>query len=165
MEEGLRIYVDRLRTQGVERIEESLAPDFLEVQEADLSFIEPVQLSGEAYLAQDELVVKVFATVTAQMVCAICNQPVALPLQAEVLHMEPLVELKNGIFNMGPIVREALLLELPLVAECNQGQCPDRAEIEQYLRKKKSRIQTRVRGFGPLRIWIPSKEFSYGSTS
>lgn len=149
MDEGLRIYVDRLRTQGVEQIHETVPPGFMDVQEKELRFADLVMISGEAYLAQDELVLKLLAKTRARMPCAICNQEVPVDIQAQIMHMEPALGLKRGVYDMSPLVREALLLEVPLVAECNEGHCPGRKEIEQYLRTKKKVDQGTGEGYRP----------------
>lgn len=137
MSEALRIYIDRLRTQGTEKIEESVSPDFIGVQEKDLRFEDPIQISGEAYLAQDELVIQLTVSTTATMPCAICNQSVPVPITAKVMHVEPATGFKRGTFDLGETLREAILLEIPLVAECNAGQCPSRKDMERYLKKQK----------------------------
>lgn len=137
MSEALRIYVDRLRTQGTESIQETVPPDFIGIQERELRFADPVQIAGEAYLAQDELVLRLTVDTEAQMPCAICNQLMSLPIHVELTHLEPVTGFKRGFFDMGDIIREAVLLEVPLVTECHSGNCPARSEVEPYLKKKK----------------------------
>lgn len=139
--EALRIYVDRLRAHEVEQIHETVPSDFLlEASEEDLQFLAPVRLEGEAYLAHQELVLKLSLSATALMPCAVCNKPVEVKIHIpELLHMEPLTAFKRGYFDMTDVVREAILLEVPLVTECQGGQCPDRKEMERYLKKKSDR--------------------------
>ena len=61
IDDTCRIYVEQLRDGHSEKLNETLAPDFLEVHEADLSFVDPVIVSGEAYLADNELILQVLA--------------------------------------------------------------------------------------------------------
>lgn len=138
MSEALRIYVDRLKNQASETINESVPPDFIGVNEKDLRFTDPVDVTGEAYLAQDELILKLNVSTVAQMPCAICNQPTAIPIDIELTNAEPIHGLKRGYFDLGDMIREAVLLDVPLVVECHDGQCPARSEMEPFLKKKKS---------------------------
>jgi uncharacterized metal-binding protein YceD (DUF177 family) len=149
MSEALRIYVDRLRTQGAEAIQETVAPDVIGVQEKDLRFVDPVRLAGEAYLAQDELVIRLTVDTEAQMSCAICNRLISVPLHVELTHLEPITSFKRGFFELGDIIREAVLLEVPLVAECNGGNCPARGEVELFLKKKKKSGLDSEEGYRP----------------
>lgn len=138
MSEALRIYVDRLRHQDVELINETVPPDFIGVDDKDLRFTDPVNVTGEAYLAQDELVLKLAVSTVAQMPCSICNQLTAIPIEIELTNAEPIQGLKRGFFDLGDMIREAVLLDVPLVVECHEGHCPARSEVEPYLKKKKS---------------------------
>jgi uncharacterized metal-binding protein YceD (DUF177 family) len=149
MDEAMRIYVDRLRGQGVEHIREAVGVGFLDVDEADLRFVEPVQIVGEAYLVQHELVLKLAISASAIMPCAICNESVEVPIRVELTDSIPETAFKSGIFDMSEIVREAILLEVPLAVECHEGQCPARQEIAQYLKEKRDSDQEDGQGFRP----------------
>jgi uncharacterized metal-binding protein YceD (DUF177 family) len=136
MSDKLKIYIDRLQEGNVEKINQTIPPDFLDVQEEELSFPEKVDLAGEAYLAEDHLIVHLRVKTTALLPCSICNAPVAVPLAlAEFYLSEALNELKGPIFDLTFPLREAILLEIPAFAECNGGNCPERKNLAPYLKK------------------------------
>lgn len=131
----LKIYVEQLRGGKTWPLQLDLSPDFLEVQETELSFVDPVRLDGEAYLAQDELVIQVSIATKAQIPCRICNELFKTGIVIDKLfHLEPIVGLKRGYFDISSLLREAILLEVPQVAECHGGHCPSRKEVERFLR-------------------------------
>ena len=134
MENALQIWIDRLKTGGVQKIDELIPPSFLDVEESDLTFPSPVAVKGEAYLSDSELVLRLEASTLAMMPCAICNKMSKIPLIIrDFYHAHPIEDIRSGIFEYQEILREALLIELPLYVECNQGQCPERPAIAPYL--------------------------------
>lgn len=135
MDDTFKIYVEQLRDGHIEKIEEIFPPDFLGVHEKELSFEDDVCVKGEAYLAEDMLVMNLHADTQAILLCSICNAPVKIKVSVQgFYYAEPLVEIKGGIFNFQEILREAILLEIPKFAEC-EGRCPRRSEISQYLKE------------------------------
>ena len=136
MSDPFVITIDRLTEGATQKIEGTVSPDFLEVNEPDLRFTDPIKISGEAYLADDELVIHLNASTLAQMPCSICNQMVHFPLDVKSFyHAEPLSNIQGVFFDFRTLLREALLIELPKVAECSGG-CPEREILTPYLRKK-----------------------------
>lgn len=137
-EDGFKIYVEQLRDGHSEQIEEAYAPNFIGVDEKELAFRDPVKVSGTAYLAGDALVLHLDLTTFATIPCCVCNEPVKIEISIpEFYHMEPLEEIKTGIFNCEELLRETILLQAPAFAECNQGKCHNRKEIQKYLAKAK----------------------------
>ena len=57
MRNFLKIYIDRLGDGQTEKIEETVPPEMIDVNEKDLQFKHPVLLSGKAYLADDHLII------------------------------------------------------------------------------------------------------------
>lgn len=138
MIEDFRVYVDRLKDGGVQRIEGSFDPSFLEIDEAELHFEKPVAVKGEAYIADDHLVIHLSATTFAQMPCAICNEMFYHPLIVGNFYTtEPLSDIPSAIYDFGQALREALLIELPRTAECSNASCRSRESIAPYLRSEK----------------------------
>lgn len=136
METPFKIYVDRLKEGTVEEIREELPSDFIEVSEADLSFPDLVQIKGEAYLANDHLVLHLNVRTSALIPCAICNEPTRLAIAIDDhYHSEPLAELQTPVFEYRELLREAILLKVPPFLECQGGQCPERATLNQFLKK------------------------------
>lgn len=138
LEEEFRIYVERLRHDKREQIQLEVAPGFLEVNDQFLSFTESVVVKGEAYLANDALVIHLEITAQAVVPCTICNAPVQIEVQIpDFYHVEPLEDIKTGFFDFKQVVREAILLEAPTFAECNNGSCSKRKEMAKYLAHEK----------------------------
>lgn len=131
--EGFKIYVDRLHSGHVETIRENFDAAFLEQNSEDLAYTQEVALRGEAYVAEEELVIHLDVNTIATIPCKICNRPVEIPVDLKNLYLvEPLKNAKSGIFNFGGLLREAILLEAPTFAECCHGNCPERNVIADF---------------------------------
>lgn len=138
MDERFKIYVDQLHEGYVETLSESFSPEFLDVHEKDLKFVDPVDVQGEAYLADDMLVLHIDIHTIGMIPCAICNEPVKVEVTIPgSYHAIPLDEIKGGIYNFQEILRETILLEVPILAECNQGKCPQRSAFQKYLKEER----------------------------
>ncbi|MBM3198363.1 MAG: DUF177 domain-containing protein [Chlamydiae bacterium] len=134
----LLIYVDRLKEGETERIEGSFPSYPLLPKEKELFFSDTIQISGEAYLAGDHLVVHLEASVTAFIPCSVCNEPTKVELVlSDLCHTCPLEEISGHIFDLGKLVREEFLLELPKFTEC-QGSCPERIFLQKYLQQEQA---------------------------
>ena len=132
----LKIYIDRLGEGKVEKLEESLSSSFLNVEEEELSFPGEVELRGSAYLVDDHLILELNVRTVARVPCKICNEPVQLPLQLKSWkHVEPLEGVKKAIFDYTEKLREAILLEAPRFAECNES-CPGRETMKSYINER-----------------------------
>ncbi|MCE5319140.1 MAG: DUF177 domain-containing protein [Parachlamydia sp.] len=149
MDDAFKIYVEQLRDGHVEKLEESFSSEFLDIHEKELSFKGPVAFQGEAYLANDDLVMRFSASCHCQLPCVICNKPVQQELKVENhYHNAPLAEVKSGIYHFREILREIILLEVPQFAEC-EGGCPERKEIAQYLKEPSSKDEEEEEGYQP----------------
>ncbi len=136
MEETFKIYVRRLKEGQTEKIVENLSPDFMGVSEAELAFKVPVVIEGEASVADDVLVLRLHIETEATMPCSICNQNVQVKISIpDLCHTEEIANIKSSVFDYQEVVREAILLELPFIAECNHGDCPERATMAKYISK------------------------------
>lgn len=133
-----QIWVDRLKNGQSQLINESFAPDFLDVREEELQLNSPVLVVGEAYLTESELILRFTASTKIMMPCAICNRMTELDLSVkDCYHAQPIEEIPSGIFDYKELLRESLLIELPQYVECNQGKCPERKVIAPYMRTEK----------------------------
>ena len=136
MNDAFKIYVDQLRDGHIEHLEEEFSPELMEVKEADLKYQKPIKISGEAYLAEDELVLHLDIDTQALLPCTICNEPVLVDISIKgIYHTASFEEVKSGIYDCREILREMILLETPRFAEC-KGKCPQRKEIQKYLKKE-----------------------------
>jgi uncharacterized metal-binding protein YceD (DUF177 family) len=133
--ESLKIYIDRLKSGHALKIDEMLSPDFLEVDEEDLLFENLVRIKGEAYLANEHLIVHFNVETQACLPCSICNDPIHIPIIIQNVYLsQPLVEIKGAIFDMTNEIRESILLQTPLFTECHNGKCPERENLKQFLK-------------------------------
>jgi hypothetical protein len=125
MSEEFKIYIDRLRGGKTQRIEGIFPSDLLDIEEDGIRFNHPVKVSAEVYLAEDHLVIGISASTVVEARCACCNEFGQHPLIAPPQTLtEPLSEIKGAIFDFGPTLRSALLLELPIRIECRTNHCP-----------------------------------------
>lgn len=130
-----KIYVERLK-EGQKEIFSGNALGLSMPEEKDLSFKKEIELSGEAYIAGDHLIIKLDARATAFMPCCICNNTVTIPVDLySFYHAEPLEEIKSSIFDFSELVRTDLLLQLPQFAEC-RGNCSERSNLKPFLKEK-----------------------------
>ena len=118
-------------------LSEEFSPEFIDVCDEDLKFVDPVHLEGRAYLADDDLVMKFNCDTLATFPCAICNEPTKYKVVVtNDYQMVPLDEIKGGVFDFKDLLREAIILETPRTAECNEGKCPHRSRMKEYLKNK-----------------------------
>lgn len=148
MDDRFNIYVEQLRDKDEERIQLTVAPDFLGVDEPDLQFEAPVHLQGEVYLADQELLFRWNIETEAKIRCTICNE--WTPVTVKIVHFYtsiPLSEIKSGVYNFKELLRETVLLEVPHFAECDEGNCPKRKEFSPFL--KGDAPETDTQGYHP----------------
>jgi uncharacterized metal-binding protein YceD (DUF177 family) len=133
--ENLKIYIDRLKGGVSHKVDETLTPDFLEVDDEELLFDDPVHIQGEVYLAEEHLVIHLNIDTSVYLPCSICNDAVSLPVAIKNIYLTvPLSEIKGAVFDLKEEIRECILLQVPLFAECNAGKCPDRENLKKFLR-------------------------------
>lgn len=152
--EGFKIYVDRLQEGAVEAIEEVFSSNFLEQKSEELSFEKDVAVKGNAYLADHELIVHLDVHTEAEVPCSICNNLVKVPIDLEGLYLvESLDKNSSGVYLFKEPLREAILLEAPSFAECQDGHCPKRKEFGGYLseEKKNSGLGESIDGYQPFK--------------
>lgn len=136
MDNTFKIYIDRLVDGHSTPIDETVPPNFLDVNETELLFPYPVRLHGQTYLANDHLVIQLVITTKAKIPCVICNEFFEIPIViSDFYHAEPLADIKSKIFDFSEAVREAILLLVPQFAECHNGKCPERASIQGLIKK------------------------------
>ena len=83
MQEIFKIWVDRLREGNIQKIDGSFAPLFLEIDEKELQFRVPIQVSGKAYVAETHLVIQLNAKTKVTVPCAICNEMMDVDLKVD----------------------------------------------------------------------------------
>ncbi len=137
MESPLKIFTEQLRDGKREQIEHVLPPDFLGLNEPDLIFHSPIYLKGEVYATDDDLILQLSAHTEVKMPCSICNEMAFVTLKTEELyHTILLDELKSTTFDFTDILREEIVILIPLYVECQQGKCPERKIISKFMKSK-----------------------------
>lgn len=135
MARALEIFLDRLREGQVEKFTLSLPPSLLGPSEAELLFESPVLVQGEAYLSEEELVLRFSLQSEILMPCSICNRMIPQKIEvSSTYHTLPLEEIPSNVFDPSSLFRETLLLELPQYVECGD-KCPQRETLAPYLQK------------------------------
>lgn len=131
--EGFKIHVEQLRHGNTEKIHEEFTPEFIDVHEEGLDFQEPVNVEGEAYIADHELILCLKVSTHALIPCTGCNELVRVLIEIPKLYAaEPLENVKSGIFSMESLLREAIILEAPKFVKCGQTICLKQNELEKY---------------------------------
>jgi uncharacterized metal-binding protein YceD (DUF177 family) len=148
--EGFKIHVEQLRHGGTEKIEEEFTPEFIDVHEEGLDFQDPIFVEGEAYVADHELILCLNVSTHALVPCSVCNEIVKVFIQVPKLYAaEPLENIKNGIFSMESMIREAIVLEAPQFVKCGQTVCLKHKEIEKYFHQAPSSDEAADEGYRP----------------
>lgn len=130
------INTDRLRkSKDLKlKIEISAPSDFLDVTEPELDFGNQINIKGEAYIVDDQLVLQFEVVVPLILVCKVCNGDASIVRKIDnFYHVEDLKMLKSPHFDFGKVLREEILLEIPRYPECNGGSCPEREFINKYI--------------------------------
>ncbi len=137
MHDLLRIYTEQLRRGVKEKIDLSVDPSFLDIQEEGLRFEAPIHISGEAYTTDTDLILHLSCSTEVKLPCCICNEFFTLSLTAsDIYATELLDDLDSAVYDYSPLLREELLLQLPAYAECQGGKCPERENLSAYLKSK-----------------------------
>ena len=137
--ENLKIYVDRLKGSPPCKIEAALPPDFLAIDDEELLFKDPVNVKGEAYLADEHLIIHLSIETAAYLPCSICNDAVHTPIQIKNIYLtEALSEIKGAVYDLADQIRETILLQTPLFTECSGGKCPERDFIKKFLKPEET---------------------------
>lgn len=149
MDVTYNIYIERLRDGHIEQIQETLDPAIMGIPEKFLSFHDPIEIKGQAYLAEDTLVLHLDINTYSSIPCSVCNEPVKSPIEINnFYHAIPLEQIKTGIYNYKEILRESILLEAPAFAECQEN-CPKREELQKFFKKPGSNSVEDEEGYQP----------------
>jgi uncharacterized metal-binding protein YceD (DUF177 family) len=133
--ENLKIYIDRLKGGHAHPFDEILPPNFLNMEDDEILFKDPVAVKGEAYLADEHLIIHLSIETFAYLPCSICNDLVHMPIRVKNIYLtESLNAIKGAIYNLEEQIRETVLLQTPLFTECNNGNCPEREALKKFLK-------------------------------
>lgn len=136
MAQEFKIYIDRLRNDTEEKINETFDSLFLQNPGEELEFKDPVFLKGQVYLADDHLIVDCSVHTLGYFPCSICNEPTPISIDIPEFHLTiPLEEIPGVTLDLLQHVREEILLNTPRFVECKEGNCPERATIKKFIKK------------------------------
>jgi len=136
-DDRFKIYIHRLKDGKAENIAETFAPDFMHIAEKELKFVNPVHVEGTACVSGTEFVLVLHVKTTACLPCCMCNCETEVSIEVpRLMHTQDVNEIKSGVYRMGDLLREGILLELPLTAECCAGNCPERATLSKFFVKE-----------------------------
>ena len=131
----LCLYIDRLKGGKSEEIEGDFNPQELDLIDDSVRFKSSIHLQGEGYVADEELLFHFSAETEVELPCLICNEPVKYPINIKGIYKAfPIDEIKGGVCDIVPAIREEILVSLPSFVECCEGACPSRKELKQYLK-------------------------------
>lgn len=134
METKLKIFVDRLTQEKSENIDETIPATLLNVSEPFLTFSGVIKIQGETYIASDHLVIQLTVDALAEIPCSICNDRVTATIFLKKFYQtEEISQIKGHVYDYFPLLREAILLEVPDFVECN-GNCKKRTDLKNYLK-------------------------------
>lgn len=137
MKQSYKIYVDRIRDGETESISEQLQPDFMQVHEKEMRFADPITFSGEAYVTDNWLIVRLKVATKVQLTCSVCNETFTFSIDIpDMVHEEPIENIRDKVFDLLPTVRENILLEVPFYPQCGITKCQNRSSIEPFLKKE-----------------------------
>ncbi len=134
------VFTDQLKDGKSLPIKETLEPKELDLVGLEPVFSAPIVVEGTSYLAEDHLVIQLDIASSVILPCCICNAPVNLPLVLENVYItKSLEDVSSGKAYFSDDIREAILLETPVFIECNEGSCPERIQIQNYLKQSPSK--------------------------
>ena len=134
MSDDFKIYIDRLRGSKEQEIDIFVSPEFLKTDEAELYFEDKVHIKCRAYIAGNDLILTCDTSALAKMPCKICNVMTDVPIVLKnSYHVIDLEKIKTNIFDFSKLIREEVILALPIVTECKNN-CPERKILKKYLK-------------------------------
>jgi len=135
--DSLNIYIDRLKNDEVETLDERIDANFFDIREKELNLEGQVGIKGSAYLTKEHLVLDLAIVADINLPCSICNQVFTLPISINAFtHTVALEEIQGAIYNLRDEIRNAIFLKIPSFSECRKGKCPSREELSKFLKSK-----------------------------
>ncbi|MEM8728085.1 MAG: hypothetical protein AAGE99_05205 [Chlamydiota bacterium] len=140
MKNAFEVHINRFGNGRTEKIDETLSPKIIDIDEEDLRFKHPIRLSGKAYPVRDRLMIQLKIETEVEIRCLICNEPTPKKIIIPCFyHTKEIATIKGDIYDCTNPVREAVVLEIPSFVECMEN-CPKRLELKNYLSKGETRL-------------------------
>jgi uncharacterized metal-binding protein YceD (DUF177 family) len=136
---SLLIPIERLRVSGVEFIRDELDPAGLDISDEELVCKGPISIEAEISLVDIWVLVKLSLKATLIIPCAFCNETFVFPIKIEHFqHEEPLEYLSKDVYDLIPLIREVIILEVPFYPQCGGKTCRNRKALEPFMRPEGS---------------------------
>ena len=150
MSDIFKIYIDRLKNSNEEVFDDKVSPHFMNINETELKFPNPINLKGKAYIANTDLIVHLSTATTAKLPCKICNTMALYQIEIKnYIHNIPIENISNAIYDIREILREIILLEIPAYIECNKDNCEERKNIAKYLKQNNKKKEKELNNYFP----------------
>lgn len=141
MKQQLPVYIDRLREGQNEPVDEIVEPQRLELSDDEISVTKPFKVTGEVYVVEEYLVVSLTIIGQLSLICRLCNEPFVFPISIKKAQEEiSLDEIKDACYDLLPLIRELVLLEIPLYPQCSGSSCGNREKIEKFLKNPNEQL-------------------------
>ena len=139
--EELKLYIDRLRACEYKKFSFTSTPEIMECEDevdSDVLFEKNIDITGEATLANDHLMININIYTTVKNYCKICNEQISHELSISEKHIPfSLKTMKSGVFHLKSYVQELIFLNIPKYSEC-KNLCPERSVIKKHLKDSKT---------------------------
>jgi len=133
-----KIYIDRLEGDRTEKINITTDSAFLDINEKELCFNDSVAIRGQAEMQNDFLILRLQIETVYESICSVCNRLTKQKLILKNCNFcIPRSDIKQAAFDFQDLARQAILLEIPAFLECNEGNCKERKNVEQFTKKPK----------------------------
>ncbi len=138
----LCIPVDRCFAGESILLDEQIDPSFLELTEKDeLVPASPVHVCGTVYCTDEWIIANARVTASFRLPCSACNEIFTLQIEVPAFsHQEAVEGLKRGFWDVGPSLREAILVEVPFFVRCGGSACAHMDDIQKYFRDPEKEI-------------------------
>jgi uncharacterized metal-binding protein YceD (DUF177 family) len=132
---SLLVCVERLRDGKIEYIRDELDPAGLDIADEELCCKGPVFIEAEVSLVDIWILVKISLRTSLVLPCAVCNETFVFNVKLDHFqHEEPLENISADVYDLIPLVREMILVEVPFYPQCAGNSCRNRKSLEKYIR-------------------------------
>ena len=138
-DDNVKFYLHRLKFPGDRKdIHASIPPQvFCDSEEEGMC--SPVEIRGSLEIVSGEQwFLSLEISTILSLRCRICDAPVEWPVQGIVIQqLIHCSDERSGVFDCRDLIRDELLLEGDRFQECQEGGCPAREFIKNFLKKRR----------------------------
>ena len=135
-QERLELHLDQLQGMEVKEFTIQAKAAFLGEEEG-YCWMDPVVCHIRAQRTSEEVILWCSATLSYSRHCSCCEEPLIQQLMVrDAVCTLDAHAVRHGIIDLAPLLREELLLELPLFSDCGDRCCPHRQSLTGCLKKQ-----------------------------